>query len=122
MSDEDEFLLGDLQFRLFKINIIDGLKGNQVDVCVRDFETYHRNSYPLARDDILNRKRHFFCKQEQLHVIVVFDVEDIILLLLGDYEGMADRQRIDVEKSQELFMFCHFIARDLSFYDFCENA
>ena len=52
----------------------------------------------------------------------IIDIKDIIDLLLGNYQGMPQGYRIDIEESKKLIVFRNLVARDLTRHDSTENS
>ena len=108
--------------RVCKTHIGFGLHGNEMDMCVGHFQPEHALSDFDARNGALDGKGHFLCKDLESCQFIVFKVEDIIYLALGNNQSMSLLQGTDVEKGVVTLILSNLVARYLAGYNAGENA
>lgn len=120
--DVKEFLLRQLEVLLLEVKVTLAGDGYQVDVGVRHLETDDSHSDALAGDGFLYGFGNLLGKHHHLTEFFVIDIEDVVGFMLGDNEGMAFRQGIDVKKGKKPIVFGDFIAWDLATDDSGKDA
>ena len=81
---------------------------------VRHLESQYTLSHLDTRDSLLDGEGNPLGKDLHSRNFSVAEVKDIIHLPLGYYERMPLLERVDVEKSEELFVFVYPIAGNLA--------
>ena len=94
-----------------KIDVIFALDRDQMDVCMRYFESQDHDCYPFARYFLLDFGCYPFCEDHHLGKGPVVEVENVVYLLFRDHQGVPFRQRIDVEKCIVVVIFGDLVRR-----------
>ena len=98
------------------------LHGDEVDMCMRHFQTQDGFADLHAGDDLLDGTSHAGCEDMEAGNLIVLKVEDIIYFATGDDERVPLHHRIDVEESIELLIAGAAIAGDFACGDFTEDT
>lgn len=91
---------------------------NQVHVRVGNFQTYHRNSAPVAGKGFLYCPGDGLGKYQDTGQIFFSQVEKFIGLRFRNHQHMAFSQRINIEKGQKIIIFCDPVAGYIALYYF----
>src|SRR3546814_598491 len=85
-ADSFHFLVTQLELRAGKIDIMDIVDRDQVNMSVGHFQPYYGYAHTLAGDHFSDAKSDFFREQLQARKKFVVQAEDIIDLFLWDYQ------------------------------------
>lgn len=81
-----------------------------MDMGMRNLETQHAYTHPLARNGRLNRQRNLLCKSAEARVCSVIEIEDIVILHISrNHESMPLHERIDVEECVEILILRNLV-------------
>jgi hypothetical protein len=100
-----------------EIEIAGVVERHQVDVGVRDIDSYDGNTDLNAGTNLFEATRDSAAEAVQFNEEVVVEVENIIDLLFGDAEHVAAHYGIDIEKCQTVVGFGHLVAGYLACND-----
>ena len=100
---------GQLQFLAAEVNVLFRLHGNKMNVGVGHFEAKHHLCHFSTGESPSNGQGHTLGKELELGKLLVGEVEDVIYFPTRDDEGMALYQRVNVEKSVEVLVFCALV-------------
>ena len=117
-------ILGNYQTQLLPAEIHIGLlrDRNQMDMRMGHFQAHDSQPYTLTLDSGLLGTSYPFSESYHPSQHRIIDIKDIIDLLLGNYQGMPQGYRIDIEESKKLIVFRNLVARDLTRHDSTENS
>lgn len=91
--------------------------GDEMDMCMRHFKTYHGDSYALAVDSFLHALGNTLGKKLKGEIFLVAEIEDVAHLALGNNQNMPRIDRIDVEKGEMTVVLGYLVARYLACYN-----
>jgi len=94
------------------------VNGDQMNMGMGYFESYHRYSYAFTGAYLLEALCYDLGKYPKPHILIVFYVEKVIGLPLGDNQYMTFGQWVNIQKSQVIVALSYFVRRYLTGYDF----
>ena len=108
------------QFELFavEIDVIFALHGDQMDVCVGNFEAQNDNSDLFTGEFATDFGGHLLGKNHHAAKSLVIEIKQIVNLLLRDNECMSFCQRINIQEGVVAVIFGYFVRGDLP----CDDA
>lgn len=86
---------------------------DQVNVSVRNFQARNHDTDPFARNGFPDGLGDLFSKKDQALQKFVFDIEDIVDLLLRDDERVAGIDGTDIKEGEVLIVFKDLVGGDL---------
>lgn len=98
------------------------VEGHEMDVGVRHIDAHHGLANLDAGTNLLEPLGDALGEEMKLAEELIVEVEDVVYLLLGDAEDMAADHRVDVEEGQAAVGLEHFVAGNLTGYDFAEDC
>ena len=106
----------------FEIEVAFTSNGHKVNVSMRHLKTNNGHSDAFARDGLFDGLGDMLGEHHHLTEFFVIKMEDVIGFMFGDHEGMAFRQRVDIEESKETIVLGNFVARDFTVDDSGKNG
>ena len=98
------------------------LQGYEMDMGVGNLHAQHGHADALAGEGFFECHGHLLGEEVQACEFVVLEVEDIVYLTLGDYEGMSFHHGVDVEEGKVVLVLGHLVAGNLACHDSAEYA
>jgi hypothetical protein len=92
-----------------------------VDVSVRHFKSKYRHPNPVAWKSAFNSGSDFFGKEDHPGQIFIIQVKNIVGFLLRNNKSMSGFKRINVKKSEIVFILGYLVARYFAINDPGEN-
>lgn len=120
--DFEEFLLGQFEVFLFKVEVTLESDRDEMDMGMRYFKTDNGHANALAGDGFLDGLGNVLCEHHHLSKFIIIDIKDIVGFVFGDHEGVTFRQGVDIEECKKLVVFGNFIAWDFALNDSGEDG
>ena len=109
-----EFLFSQFEMFFAEVDISLTVHRDEVDVCMRNFQTQNNLCHFFARESSLDGLCHFLGEYFKLSQVCILHIEDVVHLLARNHQSMTFADRANVEESIELVAFCTLVARNLS--------
>src|SRR5665647_101269 len=109
-----KLLRGEWQFGPGEIYISFAVQWNKVYMRMRHFQPQNGNANPFARNYFYHTKGNLPGKRHQTEISFFIQIEKIIDFLFGNDQHMPFYQGENIQESKIIFIFSHFVARNLS--------
>lgn len=113
-GDALHLLVGKGELLAAEIHIVPLVHGYKVDMGVRHVQADYRYTHFGAGNCLFECFCDLLGEEQQGGIFVVGQVEEIVDLLLGDYQNMARVNRVDIEESEVLVVLGHLVRRDFA--------
>ena len=84
---------------------------------MRHFQADDSHADAFAGHSLLDGFGHLFGEDHHGTDFVVSQVEDVVILTLGNHQCVTLHHGIDVQKSEETLVFSDFVAGNFALYD-----
>ena len=109
-----EFLGGEGEVRICKAHVCLALHGYEVNVCMGNFKSQCALAHLDARNCLADGDGHLFGKDLQTGYLLVAEVEDVVNLVLWNYQCVAFLQWVDIKEGEVVLVLGNLVARYLA--------
>lgn len=117
-----ECFFGEFQFFPAEVDITYVVYRDEMNVCMRDFQSQHRNTNALAFYRLIDGARDSLCKYHHAAQEIILQIEKVIYFFFGNYQGMPLGQGVYIQEGIVVLILGYFIRRDLTVYDSGKNS
>lgn len=111
-----------MQLRPGEVQVVGGIDGHKVHVCMRHLETNNAEPAAVAGEGFFNGFGNRFSEYQPFAKQLITEVEAFIYLYFGYYQNVALNHWRYIQESEELLVFSNLEGRNLPADDTSENA
>ena len=115
-----ELFFGEFNFWFAEIDVALLIHRDEVDMCMRHFQSKYDLRNLLALKHLFHRCCHLLGKDLESSNFLVTHIEDVINFTTRNDKGVSFSYRVNVEKGVELFVLSTFVAGNLTSSDLAE--